>query len=161
MLIMQRGEEAMRNSRFERRQEERHERWQGRRFTSLYRDRSDRVIGGVCSGLAHHFGWNVVVVRVLAALSLFTPLAPFTVVAYIVGMISMPKVRSTELYKNAEEERFWRSASAAPSSSFGELRYRYREMENRLRNMEAYITSSTYEFDRELGRAGPPKPPSM
>jgi xanthine dehydrogenase molybdopterin-binding subunit B len=39
----------------------------------LIRPRDDRVIAGVCAGLARRFGWNVTVVRVLATLSVVLP----------------------------------------------------------------------------------------
>jgi len=40
---------------------------------SLFRPRGDRVIAGVCSGLARRFGWNVTTVRVLALVSILLP----------------------------------------------------------------------------------------
>jgi len=40
---------------------------------NLVRPRHDRVIAGVCSGLARRFGWNVTVVRVLAVASIVLP----------------------------------------------------------------------------------------
>jgi len=40
---------------------------------TLVRPRHDRIIAGVCSGLARRFGWNVTVVRVLAVASIVLP----------------------------------------------------------------------------------------
>lgn len=40
---------------------------------TLFRPRDDRMIAGVCSGLARRFGWNVTVVRLLAVLSIVLP----------------------------------------------------------------------------------------
>ena len=40
---------------------------------TLVRPRGDRIIAGVCSGLARRFGWNVTTVRVLAVLSIVLP----------------------------------------------------------------------------------------
>jgi len=40
---------------------------------TLFRPRGDRIIAGVCSGLARRFGWNVTTVRVLAILSILLP----------------------------------------------------------------------------------------
>lgn len=37
----------------------------------LYRSRSDRMIAGVCGGLAEHFGWDPVLVRLVAVALLF------------------------------------------------------------------------------------------
>ena len=40
---------------------------------TLVRPRQDRIIAGVCSGLARRFGWNVTAVRVIAVLSIVLP----------------------------------------------------------------------------------------
>lgn len=40
---------------------------------ALVRPRGDRIIAGVCSGLARRFGWNVTAVRVIALLSFVLP----------------------------------------------------------------------------------------
>ena len=40
---------------------------------TLVRPRGDRVIAGVCAGLARRFGWNVATVRLLAVLSIVLP----------------------------------------------------------------------------------------
>lgn len=57
-------------------------------MAQLFRPTSGRVIAGVCAGLAHRFGWNVTVVRVLAVLSILLP-GP-QVIAYIVLWIVIP-----------------------------------------------------------------------
>jgi phage shock protein C len=38
----------------------------------LYRSRTDRMIAGVCGGLAEYFGIDAVIVRLLALVLLFT-----------------------------------------------------------------------------------------
>jgi phage shock protein PspC (stress-responsive transcriptional regulator) len=40
---------------------------------SLVRPRGDRIIAGVCSGLARRFGWNVTAVRLITVASLVLP----------------------------------------------------------------------------------------
>ena len=40
---------------------------------ALVRPRGDRLIAGVCSGLARRFGWNVTAVRLIALLSIVLP----------------------------------------------------------------------------------------
>ena len=39
----------------------------------LVRPRQDRIVAGVCAGLARRFGWNVTAVRVIALLSFVLP----------------------------------------------------------------------------------------
>jgi phage shock protein PspC (stress-responsive transcriptional regulator) len=57
--------------------------------TKLQRSRSDKMIAGVCAGLAQYFGMDVTTVRlVAAALLLFTHVA--IVPIYIILWIIMP-----------------------------------------------------------------------
>lgn len=117
----------------------------------LYRDSEHAWIAGVCAGLAEKHGLPRAVVRIIAVLLLFTPLTLPVIVAYVVAAVVIPK-KPVDLFRSREEERFWRSVNRAPSDTFGSLRHRFREMEHRLRRMEAYVTSNEYELDRELGR---------
>ena len=61
-------------------------------MAELRRPRSGRVIGGVCAALAHRFGWDVTIVRIIAVLSILLP-GP-QVIAYIVGWILIPAEQS-------------------------------------------------------------------
>ena len=54
----------------------------------LYKSRKDRIIDGVCGGVAEYFGVDTTLVRVLWALSVFFGGAG--VVAYLVAMIIVP-----------------------------------------------------------------------
>jgi phage shock protein PspC (stress-responsive transcriptional regulator) len=57
-------------------------------MSELRRPRSGRVIGGVCAALADRFGWDVTLVRVLAALSLLLP-GP-QLIFYLVAWVVIP-----------------------------------------------------------------------
>lgn len=39
----------------------------------MYRDIDNKVIGGVCAGIAEQYGWNPTVVRVAAVASMMLP----------------------------------------------------------------------------------------
>lgn len=57
-------------------------------MSELLRPRAGRVIGGVCAALARRFGWDVTLVRVLAAVSLLLP-GPQLIV-YLIAWIVIP-----------------------------------------------------------------------
>ena len=69
-------------------------------MAELRRPRSGRIIGGVCAALAHRFGWNVTVVRLVAVLSILLP-GP-QVIAYIVGWILIPDEQSSTVSGTAQ-----------------------------------------------------------
>lgn len=57
----------------------------------LYRSRTNRVLAGVCGGIAEHYGSDPTAVRLAAVvLGLFTGIVPM-VVAYIVAAIVVPE----------------------------------------------------------------------
>lgn len=58
-------------------------------YKRLYRSRHDRMIGGVCGGLAQYFHMDPTVIRLLAVLGLI--IAGGTFWAYIVIMIVVPE----------------------------------------------------------------------
>lgn len=121
------------------------------RSQKLYRDTEHKIIAGVCAGLAEKHGMPRILVRLIAVLLLFTPLTLVVVIAYCIAAFVVPP-KPRDLYGSPEEEVFWRSVNSAPSDTFGQLRHRFREIENRLRRMEAYVTSKEYQLDREIGR---------
>ena len=54
----------------------------------LYRSRSERVIFGVCGGLAGYFGIDPVIVRVMAVVSIF--ISGLGILAYIILAVVVP-----------------------------------------------------------------------
>ena len=55
----------------------------------VYRSRTDRVLGGVCSGLGKYFGLDPVLIRVLWAIAFFVGGAGL--LAYIIAWIIIPE----------------------------------------------------------------------
>ncbi|MGH3930527.1 MAG: PspC domain-containing protein [Pseudonocardiaceae bacterium] len=58
-------------------------------ITSLTRPQNDKVIAGVCAGLAERFGWSANAVRLVFLLSCLLPGPQFII--YIVLWVIMPK----------------------------------------------------------------------
>ena len=54
----------------------------------LYRSKQNRVLLGVCGGLAEYFDWDPTLVRVLTVVSLFV--SGIGLIAYIVMAIAVP-----------------------------------------------------------------------
>ncbi|MFB6175039.1 MAG: PspC domain-containing protein [Candidatus Nanohalobium sp.] len=51
----------------------------------LYRSEDDRILGGVCGGIAEHFDLDPSLVRLLAVLLIFSGLSPlFYVIAWLI-----------------------------------------------------------------------------
>jgi phage shock protein C len=59
--------------------------------SSLARSRSDKMIGGVCGGLATYFGIDATIVRLVFVLAVLSGLSPFI---YLILWIVMPQEQS-------------------------------------------------------------------
>jgi phage shock protein PspC (stress-responsive transcriptional regulator) len=57
----------------------------------FHRSRSNRMIGGVCAGLARDLGVDLNLLRILAVVSLFAS-GGLAVVAYIAGWALLPEL---------------------------------------------------------------------
>lgn len=74
--------------------------WKGKRF---YRDESQKILGGVCSGIAAYFGIDPVIVRVLFIVFAFTG---FGVLLYLLLWVFIP---GSTLLKNGVRKRLYRN----------------------------------------------------
>jgi len=57
----------------------------------LYRSTTDRMIGGVCGGIAKYFNVDPTLIRLLFVLGLFLPINPCIFLAYIVMLVVIPE----------------------------------------------------------------------
>ena len=63
----------------------------------FYRNVNDKVLGGVCSGIAAYFDWNVAIVRIIFVVLPFLPLFGWWIVpAYIIAWIFFPAAHTVE-----------------------------------------------------------------
>ena len=114
----------------------------------LYRNPDRGMVAGVCAGLADYFGIKDWQVRGLAVLALLV-FTPQTLLAYLVLAVVL-KRRPPHLYRDTEEEAFWRSVSNQPDQTFSGLRYKFRDLEQRLISMESHVTSEEFKLRREF-----------
>mgnify|MGYP001822589412 FL=1 len=118
----------------------------------LYRDKENAMLAGVCAGIAEYAGLSRRGTRVAVALmTIFPPLTMFMIISYVVFALVLP-TKPADLYETEEQADFWRGVSNAPADVFGSLRHRFRELNRRLKRMEAHVTSREFEIDRELHR---------
>ena len=117
-------------------------------YTRLYRDPRKGKLLGVCAGVADYFGVNPWAVRLAAIIGLLL-FAPPTLIAYGIAAMLLP-VKPVDIYDTPAEESFWRGVRVEPSRTTRDLRHRFRELERRLRALEAYITSREFDLSREI-----------
>src|SRR3546814_11312359 len=72
---------------------------------------------------------------------------PPTLFCYFMAALLIPRAPAYHYASDAEKE-FWRQVRVKPSESLSRLRHRYRDQEQRIRNMEAFVTSSEAKLHR-------------
>jgi phage shock protein C len=114
----------------------------------LYRSR-EKVIAGVCGGIAERYGWDPTVVRAVFAVIFFFG-GGFSLPVYIVMWAITPTAPYRRRDLSPDEERFWRSVSDRPGETFSNLRYKFKDMDDRLARMERSVTSEEWKLKREF-----------
>lgn len=136
------------------------------RKNKLYRDPQQGKIAGVCAGLASYLGWEVWIVRIIAVTSLVFATS-FTFVAYCAMWFivdTKPKASADPMVKETVttertadgrkievKTRVW-EAGETPKEALRDIQQRFDEMEQSLRCMESYVTSSEYKVRQEFNR---------
>ncbi|WP_282609914.1 PspC domain-containing protein [Pelagibius sp. Alg239-R121] len=108
---------------------------------------------GVCGGIANYFGISAFWIRLATLIS-----GVFFTVPTISGYLLLTLVLDREpedLYDSPEQEQFWQSVHRAPAQTLSSLDKKFRSMEQRLRRIEAQVTSPGYRMDRDLRDSGP------
>ena len=112
---------------------------------------SDRMIAGVCSGLAGHLGWPVKYVRLAMVLSVFTPLSGVTLPMYFLAGLVLNK-KPAHLYVDAQEQKYWQRVRQSPQRTAREIRARFRDVDRRLAEVETYYVTSNPRLSAEIER---------
>lgn len=115
----------------------------------LYRSR-DKVIAGVCGGVAERMGWDPTMVRIAFAVLFFTGILSAVFIVYIVIWAITPVAPYRPRHLSPDEERFWRSVSDRPAETFSNIRYKFKDMDDRLARMERSVTSEEWKLKREF-----------
>lgn len=74
-----------------------------KKIKRLYRSEKDKVLGGVCGGIAEHFEVDPVLTRVIAVLLFF--MSGFGFLAYFVLWIIIPKKSDIIKTKNKKNKK--------------------------------------------------------
>ena len=125
----------------------------------VWRQDEGAMIAGVCVGLAEDLDLPLPLVRLVAALFLVLP----TGLAYLALTLLLRRRRPGAYRQPARGDRSSTGAgprSARPAAppigqSWALLQHRFEMLEPRLKNIEAFVTSSDFELHRGFRRMGP------
>ncbi len=147
-----------------------------RHLAGFYRDADRAVVGGVCAGLARHFGLNLKVTRFLMVVA-FLVATPFALVAYLGAVLLIPaesydpagrtvtprccwgmrRARRREASRHARDDRSGTAdrpdgQDRVVRPSLDDVRKRYRQLDARLAELEREVTSPRFQLEQEFRR---------
>lgn len=116
----------------------------------LYRNRRKGMVGGVCAGLADYFEVDRVLVRILFIVALFMTLQ-VALIAYVVAYFALDNDPNTLTDEDGRlKSRF--DSSFERKSVLNSVQDRFGKVEDRLRKLEAYVTSKRFKLQDEIDR---------
>lgn len=141
----------------------------------LYRDPEKGKLAGVCAGIAEYFGWELWLVRIVFISGILLT-GSFFFLAYFVGWFILDKKpkgfesrqgkakdfadRSNgkgwassldDEVKVEVKSRVWQ-AGEPPKQAFHDIHQSFGKLEQRLRKVETYVTSSEFQLNREISK---------
>ena len=118
--------------------------------TRFYLDKQNAKWSGVCAGIADYTGMDVTLVRIGMVLLTILGGFPWTLIAYWIVAAMAPR-KPIELYEqDPDQKKFWQGVRANPRRTARDVRSRFRDIDRRLADVEAYVTSSNNRLAREI-----------
>ncbi len=118
--------------------------------TTLYRDKQNSKLMGVCSGIADYTGVNVLWVR-LGFIVLLLTVAPILLPGYFIAGMLLNK-KPAHLYVDREEQKYWQRVRQSPQRTAREIRGKFRDIDRRLADVETYYVTSNPRLSAEIER---------
>ncbi len=119
------------------------------RRTRFYLDKRNKRFMGVCAGIADYFGWEATWVRIGAVAAVLLGVGFLPIIYLGIGWIADPK--PSMLYNESlEDKQFWKNVRVAPQRTVRDVHASFRESDRRLRDIEAYVTSSNRSLANEI-----------
>lgn len=117
--------------------------------TRYYLDKQNGRWLGVCAGFADYTGFDVMWVRIATILFTLMGGFPWTLITYwLIAWMAQPK--PIGLYSNDEDARFWQRVRSNPARSTREVKSKFRDIDRRLANIEAFYTSRNTRLADEI-----------
>jgi len=118
--------------------------------TTLYRDKQNGKLMGVCAGIADYTGVNAFWVR-MGALMLCFMTSGGIIPAYFIAGLFLNK-KPAELYVDRDEQKYWQRVRQSPARTAREVRARFRDIDRRLAEVETYYVTSNPRLSAEIER---------
>lgn len=117
--------------------------------TTLYRDKQNAKLMGVCSGIADYTGVDALWIRLAFIALVFS--TGVALPAYFLAGILLSK-KPPHLYVDHDESKYWQRVRQSPQRTAREIRSKMKDIDRRLADVEAYYVSSNPRLNAEIER---------
>jgi phage shock protein C len=118
--------------------------------TTLYRDKYNGRLMGVCAGIADYTGINAFWIRFAAVASIFITGGP-SIIAYLIAGFLLNK-KPPHLYRDEREQKYWQGVRQNPKRTAREIRASFRDIDRRLAAVETHYVTSNPRLTAEIER---------
>ena len=119
--------------------------------TKFYKDQQNAKWLGVCAGIADYTGIDVTIIRLAFVLgTVFT--GGSALLAYWIISWMTPDKPGRLYEKTKEDKQFWQKVRSNPRRVARDVRSQFRQLDRRLADVEAYVTSSYHRLASEIER---------
>lgn len=119
--------------------------------TTLYRDKHNGKVMGVCAGIADYTGVNVFWIRLGLAVATVAGLGGITIPGYFIAGFLLNK-KPPYLYRDEGEQKYWQGVRQSPQRTAREIRANFRDIDRRLAAVESHYVSSNPRLNAEIER---------
>ena len=117
--------------------------------TTLYRDKQNGKLMGVCAGIADYTGFDVALVRICFLAAMFMSGGGILPFYFIAAMVAPTKPMSLERV-DKEDRQFWQGVRASPTRAARDISSRMKDIDRRLADIESYVTTENRALAREI-----------
>lgn len=118
--------------------------------TTLYRDKQNAKLMGVCAGIADYTGVDALWIR-LGVVALTFMSGGSTIPFYFIAGLLLNK-KPDHLYVDEPEQKYWQRVRQSPTRTAREIRARFRDIDRRLADVETFYVSSNPRLSAEIER---------
>ena len=118
--------------------------------TTLYKDKQNAKLMGVCAGVADYTGVDTLWVR-LGLLFLTFAVSGVTIPLYFLAGLLLNR-KPAHLYTDRDEEKYWQRVRQSPQRTAREVRARFRDIDRRLASVEEHYVDSNPRLSAEIER---------
>ena len=118
--------------------------------TTLYRDKQNGKLMGVCAGIADYTGVDALWVRLAFIMLIIMTSGAILPFYFIAGFLLNKKPAG--LYVDQDETKYWQRVRQSPKRTAREIKARFRDIDRRLAEVETYYVTSNPRLSAEIER---------